>query len=255
MKIGNTQSGFTLIELMITLVLSLLVSYGIAQILINSNRSSVTSDGLSQAQETGRFVMDFLAEHIRSAGLDAVDGSVSTAPFGAILDNLRPGGDELRIRTVPPAPLAGQSINTCTGVNTAFNGSQIIEHRFWIDANNNLMCQSFTDTGMALEAAPQALAGGIEALHVLLGYSDNSGASVTRYINISDVPDGAGTPGVKDWNNIKAIKIAILSRSIADFTTEQRASRYVLLDSPLYQFNDSASRQVFTSTHFLKNSK
>ena len=160
MKNLKTQSAFTLIELMITLVLSLLISYGIAQVLISSNRSSVTSDGLSQAQETGRFVMDYLAEHIRSAGLNAIDGSVVTTPFDRIINDARPGGDEIRIRTVPPAPVAGETIDTCTGVNTPFNGTQVIEHRLWID-NNNLMCQSFTDAGVALDAGPQALAAGI----------------------------------------------------------------------------------------------
>ena len=65
MRMNKKQQGFTLIELMITLVLSLLITYGIAQVLISSNQSSSSSDGVSQAQETARFVMSFLGKQIR----------------------------------------------------------------------------------------------------------------------------------------------------------------------------------------------
>ncbi|MGK0248111.1 MAG: type IV pilus assembly protein PilW [Oleispira sp.] len=71
--------AFTLIELMITLVLSLMITYAIAQVLISSNRTSVTSDGMSQSQETGRFVMSYLANHIRGAGLNSTSNKSSTS--------------------------------------------------------------------------------------------------------------------------------------------------------------------------------
>ena len=81
------SKGFTLVELMITLVLSLMITYAIAQVLISSNRSSVTSDGMSQSQETGRFVMSYLAGHIRESGLDSLinDGN-STGAFISCTD-------------------------------------------------------------------------------------------------------------------------------------------------------------------------
>lgn len=83
MKIQHHSSkGFTLVELMITLVLSLMITYAIAQVLVSSNRSSVTSDGMSQSQETGRFVMSYLANQIRPAGLDSTtDRTITTAAF------------------------------------------------------------------------------------------------------------------------------------------------------------------------------
>ena len=73
------NQGFSLVELMITLVLSLLITYAIAQLLINSNQTSVTSDGISQSQETGRFVMSYLANQIRQSGLNSIsNNSVTT---------------------------------------------------------------------------------------------------------------------------------------------------------------------------------
>ena len=69
---NNSQRGFTLVELMITLVLSLLITYGIAQVLISSNQNSTSSDGVSQAQETARFVMSFVGRQIRATGINSM---------------------------------------------------------------------------------------------------------------------------------------------------------------------------------------
>jgi type IV pilus assembly protein PilW len=79
MKNNYTLSkAFTLVELMVTLVLSLMITYAIAQVLISSNRTSVASDGMSQSQETGRFVMSYLASHIRGAGLNSTSNKSNT---------------------------------------------------------------------------------------------------------------------------------------------------------------------------------
>jgi type IV pilus assembly protein PilW len=79
MNYKNTQRGFTLVELMITLVLSLLVTYGMAQVLISSNQNSSSSDGISQAQETARFTMMFLGRRIRNTGINSSTDSTITS--------------------------------------------------------------------------------------------------------------------------------------------------------------------------------
>jgi len=79
MKTYHYEQGFTLVELMITLVLSLVITYGIAQVLISSNQSSSSSDGLSEAQETARFVMSSLGSQIRASGANSItDNSIKT---------------------------------------------------------------------------------------------------------------------------------------------------------------------------------
>jgi type IV pilus assembly protein PilW len=81
MKINSYLSkGFTLIELMVTLLLSLMITYAIAQVFISANRTSTTSDGMSQSQETGRFVMSYLAQQVRQAGLDSINNKSATIP-------------------------------------------------------------------------------------------------------------------------------------------------------------------------------
>ena len=245
---------------MITLVLALLISYSIAQVLISSNQTSVSSDGLSQAQESGRFAMSFMAKHIRLAGLKSIiDESVNPMAFGASLNsNLADSGDRLAIRYVPTAAAAGEAIESCSGMDTGFDGRQIIEHRFWV-SNNNLVCQSFNAAGISFEPNPQVIANGVEAMQVLYGYADGEledsagQRNVSRYINLEQIPDAAFTPGVPDWNKVYAIRIALMSRSISDFTTDERTTNHVLLDSPRYTTTDSISRQVFNSTFIIEN--
>mgnify|MGYP000435625392 CR=1 FL=1 len=178
----HLNKGFTLVELMITLVLSLIITYAIAQVLISSNRSSVTSDGMSQSQETGRFVVSYLASYIREGGLDSTtDNSRSTGAFISctdfpdLIDNnacitesgggedqvgiIAAGihGDRLAIaRVAPPGNLVD-----CTG-STGYREiddpvtvplipyavDDFILNTFWVEFDNatnlsSLMCQGF----------------------------------------------------------------------------------------------------------------
>lgn len=287
----NKQLGFTLIELMITLVLSLMITYAIAQVLISSNRTSVTADGMSQSQETGRFVMSYLANNIREAGLDAIpplsattEAFVSCSDFPGLMDfeipgnhqcsfetalggtqaninNLANTGDRLAIAMIPSAPLnAGVRdaalIRDCTGAG-GYDEEDIILNVFWVapDGNgmNSLFCRGHKFNGTAItESNPQqAIANGVEAMHILYGYADSAlGASgqrnVSRYINAADVPPNS-------WDRVYAVKVSILTRSITAVTNQNTLRRYVLFDAAPYLMTDSVSRQVFNSSFTINN--
>lgn len=60
--------GLTLVEIMIALVLSLLLSAGAIQIYLSNKTSYETSEALSRIQENGRFAIEFLTKEIRMAG-------------------------------------------------------------------------------------------------------------------------------------------------------------------------------------------
>ncbi|MFT4907399.1 MAG: type IV pilus assembly protein PilW [Oleispira sp.] len=186
----SSFKGFTLIELMITLVLSLMITYAIAQVLISSNRSSVTTDGMSQSQETGRFVMSYLANQVRQAGLDSLtdDNRTTSAlincsdpAFAGLVSVARPGvaanevactndsalgdtqatindagthGDRLAIAWIPPLPAGGETlIQDCTGTG-GYVEDDIILNVFWVEPDgngmNSLMCQGHTFNGTAI---------------------------------------------------------------------------------------------------------
>ncbi len=176
------NKGFTLIELMITLILSSMVTYAISQVLLTSNRTSVTSDGMSQSQETGRFVMSFLGNNIRESGLDSITdlnissgAFISCTDFPNLIDNNacieengggesevsirapRIHGDRIAISRVAPA----SKLFDCTGSTgyrptgaagntplTPYRENDKILNTFWVEFNNetdisSLMCQGF----------------------------------------------------------------------------------------------------------------
>lgn len=65
---GSRQGGFTLVELMIALVLSLFLIGGAILISSSGKATYTDSEQLSRAQESIRFASDFLIRDIRNAG-------------------------------------------------------------------------------------------------------------------------------------------------------------------------------------------
>ncbi len=279
MKIQRNQQGFSLIELMITLVLSLLITYGIAQVLISSNQTSSTSDGISQSQETARFVMSYLGGQIRESGLDSTtDDTIGTravmgcdiaalnaigaCPFessaGATEANITVAanilsGDRFAIAWVPPPGVT----TDCTGTTIdEFVPDRIIVNVFWVsfDAtanSNSLFCQGhvFDGTTVLGSGVAQPIANGVETLQILYGEAaaalpTNDERNISRYVNADEVVN---------WDRVYAIKIAIMTRSISDVTNSITRKQYAILDAGLYDLNDAVNYQVFTSTFTISN--
>ena len=301
MKMHNNQKGFTLVEIMISLVLSLLVTYGIAQVLITSNQSSSSSDGVSQAQETARFVMSFFSRQVRIAGTDSINDSEITSvaaidcnsgnllaqqtcsmesSAGATEANITgaagvTSGDRFAIVSIPPAvdfqyptplgapviPPFNRTSADCTGATpTGFTDDSRILNVFWVEVDpasntNALFCQGYLFDGTNVDTTPisgtagrQVIANGVEAMHVLYGEASvpsiDGTRNVSRYVTANQVAD---------WNNVYAVKIAVMTRSISDITNIVTTKQYVMLDSGLYSFNDAINRQVFSSTFSINN--
>ena len=61
-------SGFSLIELMVALVITLILIAGIGQIFLSSKKSFTIQNDLGRQQENGRYVLDTLAQDLRRAG-------------------------------------------------------------------------------------------------------------------------------------------------------------------------------------------
>jgi type IV pilus assembly protein PilW len=156
-------AGFTLVEVMITVLLSLVMTFAISKVLITSNQSASTSDGLSQAQETGRFVMSYLASQVREAGLDNIDlidplpetvpfidcnsysalnnnsitgsngiscSNQTTAGFTGSVGATFNGGDNLAVAWVPDIEPASD-IRDCSGAG-GYSEDDIVLNVFWV---------------------------------------------------------------------------------------------------------------------------
>lgn len=66
---ASAQAGFSLVELMISLVLGLIVIGGVTTVFLSNQQSYRSNEGLSQLQENSRIAFELMARDIRQAGL------------------------------------------------------------------------------------------------------------------------------------------------------------------------------------------
>src|SRR3546814_11566616 len=66
---GSGQAGFSLVELMISLVLGLIVIGGVTTVFLSNQQSYRSNEGLSQLQENSRIAFELMARDIRQTGL------------------------------------------------------------------------------------------------------------------------------------------------------------------------------------------
>lgn len=79
------NSGLTLVELMVSMVLGLVVAGGAVSLMLANRQSYRTNEALSQVQESARTAFELLARDIRQAGINGCDNT------GRIANVLKPG--------------------------------------------------------------------------------------------------------------------------------------------------------------------
>jgi type IV pilus assembly protein PilW len=67
-QVMHRAAGFTLVELMVSLAISLLLLTGVVAIFSSSRFSYESTDQSSRIQETGRFALDLMSRHVRASG-------------------------------------------------------------------------------------------------------------------------------------------------------------------------------------------
>jgi type IV pilus assembly protein PilW len=274
------QQGLTLIELMISMTLSLIVMFAVGSILISSNQAASVSDTLADSQESGRFAVDYINRQLLKTGYDPEDTDlvafgdlcVVAADTVCIRDNNSGTGDRIAIRRVaevekdPATGVISPKANATTCYGSALldaDGNNIttnvtVTDVYWVEVDDdglsNLRCQSF-DEGGTVRANPgdkfdvsQALAAGVISMHVLYGQSNvaptNNTLNVSAYYNATQVTD---------WTNIYAIRIGFLTQALSNTEAPAWDQEYIVMDSLTYEFNDQTARQVFTTTVTLLN--
>lgn len=84
------SSGFSLVELMISLTIGLLISALVASVYVGNHQANKVQDTLARMQENGRFAMQIMARDIQGAGYRGCVpiGTVLTAPPATSFTNL-----------------------------------------------------------------------------------------------------------------------------------------------------------------------
>ncbi len=183
----SRQTGFTLVELMVAMVISLILMGGVLQIFASTKTSYRVHDSVSQMQETGRFAIEMLTRDIRMADFWGCANGI-----GKVTNGLDPDGG------------AGYIDFTAGGLDGTEGGS---------GAPDSIVLRGGYGTGLGVESpfGPQSSANikvptgnGFEVGDILL-VSDCTAADIFQLT--SGDPDNTGTlvhntgvPGVTPGN-------------------------------------------------------
>ena len=81
MNTQSKQTGVTIIELMIALVIGSVIMVGVGTVYSSSKRSYKTQEEFSRLQENGRFAMNYIARFVRGAGFSGCASGLDSSSF------------------------------------------------------------------------------------------------------------------------------------------------------------------------------
>ena len=262
----SQQQGLTLIELMVSLLISLLILAGLFTVYQSNQRGYRLNDGMVRVQENGRFAIDFLTRDIRRAAFPANDIDVQRFLFtGSTNDalvaghpntsdtlNLRHGtiGDETQDCTGQTPPAAGASADGANGLPNTTMNQYVIRNT---GRTNNRSLAIF-----ALFCNNTELVEGIENMQVLYGIDtevpfNSRDFIANQYVTVDNVPD-LDSDGIPDWSRVVSLRIALLASSVDERTDSVSQRTFNLLNSPtIGPFADQKIRRVYTTTVLIRN--
>ncbi len=115
------QNGFSLVEIMIAMLISLFLLGGVIQVYSSTRTTYQTNEGLSRLQENARFIFNRMAADIKAAGYMGCNDSNDLDPSGAfkVFNRLTNGAAVDRYNFTNPVGGLNNSGVSHTGVNTS----------------------------------------------------------------------------------------------------------------------------------------
>jgi type IV pilus assembly protein PilW len=267
----SKMTGLSLIELMIASLLGIVVTIFITQVMVTTGSSNRLSEGLAQTNENGRFITSWVQDRLRKSGY----------AHDIFVKRITPFADTCAAATpVPPANNANCSLNTnidssdriairrqfsdrtqedqrtCSGeLITGLANEDVVVDVIWQESNfgvagdnynDVLRCATYIEDTGAVFGTTQVIANGVEGLQILYGIA-------TSAEDPSDVREYVNADGVADWNLVRSVRLAVLSRSFSDTSLDDAERSYVLLDANAITNTDRIARSVQTLTVHIPN--
>lgn len=287
MRISQTrQSGMTLIEMMIAMVVSLVLIAGVGTIYMSSKRNYQTRDQLSLMNETGRVALESLRQHLEHAGYatpaklplgayfyvngdaDPKAGNCGTMGSNSLTalkqmatrdidtNSATAYGDTISVRFVGDATLSidalGSLLDAPCHAGASGLESALVYNGFHVDTSASVK----DSTGMRIpilygagsngNSHKQPLVNGVENLQFEYGVDSDNDGNTNYFANATTVTANAA------WERVVSIKVALLVRSQEPVLTTNTAQSYNLLGVVLTR-NDRYQRAVYTTTIQLRN--
>lgn len=214
-RTGQSQRGFTLLELLAAMVLALFLLGGLLSIVQTNRRVYAAQTNLSQQEDSERFAMLVLGEVIQGAGFfpNPLTTTAATAfpnaagPFaspGQFVTGTGDGsgtGAASDTVTIQFNALSTDGLVNCDGsANSGATAVQTI-NAFSINANQQLVCQVTTG---AVVGAVVPLVDNVAAMQITYGVltTTTPNATVDTYKKASQMT-------AADWQNVASVKIRL----------------------------------------------
>lgn len=206
-------SGFSLIELMISLVIAIIAMAVLLKIYHSNSQTARFHNAVLVVQENGRFAADIIGRSARMAGYDdpltttvvstpLIEGSINHGGAQISQTGLKPDSHTISIRYE-----GGTGIRDCQGQAVA--ADDWVTNMYAVSTENNLVCATYTNNS-ALVSNATAVAEGVEDMRVLYGLDIDDTGDVNRYVR---------STGVHDWSLVVSLRIALLVNSIDSVLT------------------------------------
>ncbi|GAB3051978.1 PilW family protein [Acinetobacter apis] len=226
----NLQKGFTLVELMASLVLGLLVSAAALALFFSAQRSYTLQQATSEMQENSNFALEYVVKNIRMAnynGSTVVNGESSNSGI-VLTDKNLPGAstslltkaqvgfsnvsvksDQLTIQYQVTSDQVNQGFFDCQGQKVT--ASRYVVERYFVREGGGLACTSNVGGNLsALSGNGELVIAGVDYFRVLLMIKNEKN-------DLKDISI-AGYDGV---SNIVGIQMGVIVRSNQSFGTEK----------------------------------
>lgn len=271
----TSQTGLSLIELMVAITLGLMITSSLGYILMGSRSTYRTQDASARVQDTGRFAMEFIGRQLRSAGridITPLASDPRTSLIG-LPENWSPisgsngaaagedteasnsdgevainGGsrqtDTLTVQ-YQSTNLGGVTPADCNGVSAAIplvdipNGGGrygTVINRIYLDGDNRELECDGNGGG-----PPQPFAEGIEDMQFRYALA----ADPSIFVDSSVI-------AANDWANVVAVEVCLMVQSTANGVVNT-AQNIRDCEGEVYTPNDTRLRRTFTSVFTLRN--
>lgn len=272
----KTQRGFSLIELMISLVLGLVIISGVIQVFVGTRATNALNQAIAEVQEYGRYISLRLQDELREVGrYDLTTANIDNStdlvleasfvlrqPVALLNDYVAmgslgsaeaagTGNDELVVNLLAETDCTGNRFGT-----TAPQQLHIVNHYF-VDGEQ-LKCIGYNGrylrgfSGNSTPSSAVVLLDGVRSLQIEYGVSDDVTANDGRVVSYVDA---SGLNNARLANQqVVAIRLALLIKS-SPLNIQAVANEKVrLLSEAALTLDKQHYYQVYTVSVALRNS-
>ncbi|RBP52658.1 PilW family protein [Arenicella xantha] len=269
----RANSGFTLVELLVGLFLSLFIGGMALTYMVSSSRTFRIQTGDSISQENARFALEIISQNLRLAGINpsnsfankldvvyngdncpANESSISNGDSqGCTVDELANNSDRIAVDFIADSSFTGCNF---AAVTVPLGIEKRYANVFWTadldnDGVRSLYCQTYNITDSQIEGPAAPLIDGVDRLQAQYGVDNDQDDVIDRYQSYTNL-----TPAFS--SRVKSIRFALLVGSGVDLdagaNTEDNIERkYQLLDGPEISITDRVKREIYSTTVMLPN--